>query len=329
MLNDIFYTRYSSITIWDKFTDVEEKFINQVFSLVSEDLCPDIVDGKANDFAKKYWLSIHNSLTRELGLKELSPKRFLAPGNQLIEINMGSVCKTFMLKEFQESNIPDHFMKERLSLIELAFREKDAHLNKMKKFASNSPHLAALVDKSVASIRKDLDKFKIHVEELNERLKTSGYALNYHNGFIQISKDKLIEENIETEFWALTRDQKWKNVDFDMKSALDLRDSGGEDPAFPAAKALESTLKIISNEKGWTTGKERGAGAYINHFMSKKNGQFISNWEGEQLLWLFSNARNPFGHGPGSEEMTKFNPQQIDWAIETCMSWIKSLIKRM
>jgi hypothetical protein len=40
-------------------------------------------------------------------------------------------------------------------------------------------------------------------------------------------------------------------------------------------------------------------------------------------------VRNPLGHGPGNELMPALNPQQTDWAIETSMSWIKSLIRRL
>jgi hypothetical protein len=45
--------------------------------------------------------------------------------------------------------------------------------------------------------------------------------------------------------------------------AFDLRDSQGRDPAFYAARALESTIKIISDDKQLTTGREKGAANYI------------------------------------------------------------------
>lgn len=67
-----------------------------------------------------------------------------------------------------------------------------------------------------------------------------------------------MERQVETPFWSTVSDKTWMNVDTDMKEALDLRDSDGPDPAFYAARALESTVKIISDRKGWTTGKEKG-----------------------------------------------------------------------
>ena len=90
-------------------------------------------------------------------------------------------------------------------------------------------------------------EFQDGVDELNTRFVQARCNLNYHNGFIQCSTDVLSEEEIEKPFWALVADTQWKNVDLDMKEALDQRDSGARDPAFYAARALESTIKIISN----------------------------------------------------------------------------------
>ncbi|MCS0192795.1 hypothetical protein [Vibrio parahaemolyticus] len=44
---------------------------------------------------------------------------------------------------------------------------------------------------------------------------------------------------------------------------------------------------------------------------------------------FFSSVRNPFGHGAGSDDMPSLTKQQTDWAIEACMSWIKTLVRRM
>ena len=57
-------------------------------------------------------------------------------------------------------------------------------------------------------------------------------------------------------------DPKWKHFDYDMKEAIDLRDDGGRDPAFYAAKALESYQ--ISKNEYLTTGREMGAFNFMN-----------------------------------------------------------------
>ncbi len=75
--------------------------------------------------------------------------------------------------------------------------------------------------------------------------------------------------------------------------------------------------------------KQKGAAQYIENLGMNDNGNFISGWERDSLISFFSKVRNPLGHGPGSESMPELSAQQTDWAIETCMSWIKSLIKRM
>lgn len=170
--------------------------------------------------------------------------------------------------------------------------------------------------------------FRACVEELNARFRQASYPLNYHNGYIQISTDDVVQREIETPFWALVSDSIWANVDLDMKEALDLRDSDGRDPAFYAARALESTIKIISDQKGWTHGGEKGAHNYIDNLASKKNG-FISSWESASLKEFFTHVRNPFGHGAGSSQMPSLSHPQTEWAIEFGMSWIKNLIRRL
>ena len=85
----------------------------------------------------------------------------------------------------------------------------------------------------------------------------------------------------------------------------------------------------ISDDKRWTHGGEKGAHNYIENLGAKKNGQFITQWEADALKSYFTFVRNPLGHGPGNEPMPEFTTQQTNWAIETCMSWIKTLIGRL
>ena len=73
---------------------------------------------------------------------------------------------------------------------------------------------------------------------------------------------------------------KVEDVDFEMKDAIDRRDTGVRDPSLYAAKALESTIKIISKEKSWTIGNEGGAHAYIDNLCNKKRGgNLIDEWK--------------------------------------------------
>ena len=153
-------------------------------------------------------------------------------------------------------------------------------------------------------------------------------GLSYHNGFLQITTDALTNTEIEKPFWALLDSPKWKSVDIDMKEALDLRDNKGRDPAWYAARALETALKIMSGDIGCTTGKERSAFNFIDNILSARSGRFISTWEGDILKAFFTHVRNPLGHGPGDSPMPELSDEQTDWAIEFSMSWIRNLIRR-
>ena len=134
---------------------------------------------------------------------------------------------------------------------------------------------------------------------------------------------------VEKPFWDIVADPVWRNVDIDMQNAIDLRDNNGPNPVFHAAKALESTIKIISAQKGANNGKEKGAHNYIDNLRSERAGRFIEQWEADALKSVFTDIRNPHGHGPGPAPMPQLNPQQTDWVIENCMSWIKSLVRRL
>jgi hypothetical protein len=344
MLTDIFADRYISIPMWETFGEVEQRFLVQGFRIVSEQIYPYYIAGKESAHAKARWTAIHDKLSMELGLSELAPKYYVSATSASTK-SMNQVCKDFVCAKFEGSASVDRFMKERISFIELAFREREEELNKTNLDLPMQLVAAKLQDKSneyrsmrfpgnredgIKAYNESLNsRFRAAVAELNERLRQACCNLNYHNGFIQISDDELVEKQIEKEFWSITKDALWKNVDIDMKEAIDLRDSNGRDPSYYAAKALESTIKIISDQKKWTHGGENGAHNYIDNLSSKANGEFINDWETKALKSFFTSVRNPFGHGPGSEKMPKLTPQQTNWAIETCMSWVKNLIKRM
>ncbi len=121
--------------------------------------------------------------------------------------------------------------------------------------------------------------FATQIDELNERFRRAKAPLTYHNGFIQFATDLQIEKHIGKPFWDLVADPLWKNVDIDMKEALDRRDSNDKDPAIFAAKALESAIKIVSDTKGWTRGMENGAAQYVDNLVSKSNGSYLAVWK--------------------------------------------------
>jgi hypothetical protein len=347
MLTDIFAERYANRVIWPAYSEAEKKLLMQCYRMV-EELFPYWVDGKVAKGAEKQWKSIHDLLSMELGLSDLGPLTYLYQLNgQTLTgwSTLDQVCKNFVTASDDGTVTPDRFIKERLSFIELAFRLRGEELRDMNAELPVKTAAAELADafkahrsgvsggttaERIAAYNKSLNlNFGRSVAELNERLRRAGAKLNYHNGFIQIASDELVEAHIEKPFWALVANPLWKNVDIDMKEAVDRRDANGKDPALYAARALESVIKIISDKKGWTHGGEKGAHGYINNLRSSKNGGFINDWEEKALKDFFTFVRNPFGHGAGNAPMPELSPTQTDWALETCMSWSKALIERV
>ncbi|MFZ0932644.1 MAG: hypothetical protein WAN11_28850 [Syntrophobacteraceae bacterium] len=349
MLNDIFAYRYKDTPIWETFGEPERRLLVQAFQIVSAQVCPYFQNKAIVLENKAKWEIIHDKLCRELGLQELSPKHrgyyttlFGEPIPQVETYTMDKVCQNFVCAAYDAAISADRFMKERISFIELAFRGRE---EEMKEINAKFLHNLMLVDAfdnygatlapvfpgsradGLKANNERLNKeFKEAVEELNVRFRRSRCGLHYHNGFIQQSSDELTKNQIEVPFWGLVAGEIWKNVDTDMKEAIDRRDNGDRDPAFYAGRALESTIKIISDKKNWTHGKERGAANFIENLLK---GKLIEQWEMDALKHFFTKVRNPMAHGAGSDEMPKLNPSQTNWSIEFCMSWIKSLIKRV
>ncbi|MCQ0986500.1 AbiJ-NTD4 domain-containing protein [Jiella marina] len=348
MLTDIFAHRYEDVEIWKSINEQTRRLIVQSFRLLSEQVSPYYIDGYPTDETKRFWKNLHDRIAMELGLKHLSPiayshttsvagKPFVSGG--LWE--MHTVCENWMLAACEPNARADVFVKQRLSLIEIGFRLREDELNterrglearidaaRRRPLAGRGIRLPGDIGDGIrALLATNEAAFDDAVNELNIRFRSARAPLHYHNGLIQISEDVLTEQQIEGPFWKLLADSKWQNVDTDMKEAFDRRDTNGRDPAFYAARALESTIKIISAEKGWTHGRERGAHNFIDNLMASKNG-FIEHWEGDALKAFFTKVRNPLGHGPGNEPMPNLSLPATTWAIEYSMSWIKSLINR-
>lgn len=342
MLTDIFATRYSDRPIWAAVGEPERVLLVQGFRLVAEQLMPYWKDGKVDDGSKKRWDSVESRLSMELGRENLSPHSggFYDKNNvfQYLQFTKDAVCKKWMLEEYEAGTNPDRYIKERISLIELAFRDQldivTRENSAYKSFKPVIPHkgfheISKFVAQSMHANNATMNSvYARNCDELNERFRRAKAPLNYHNGFIQIVTDEITQAQIAQPFWKLVASAKWQNVSIDMAEAVDRRDTGGRDPAFYAGKALESVIKIISDEKGRTTGNEKGAANYIDNLVSQSNGRFIDVWEADALKHYFGKLRNPMGHGPGNAPMIALTPQQTDWAIETAMSWCKSLIER-
>ncbi len=353
MLTDAFFRRYQNVPMWTQFGGGEIRLMGQLAQLLTQEVHKRdeaIYKERSKDPAIKALQASHDMVARELGVEQLSPKywtrTYSTPAGQqrdaiayLIERQLSN----FFTANCDFEDDVDLHMKYRVSVVELAFRLRAEHL-KAGRWGAISFYFggdeaayealdASIIGGSPRSKQKRSNQlreaaFADQVEELNTRFRQSDCRLSYHNGFIQISDDQLSQKEVEKPFWALVSDVKWVNVDLHMKEAIDKRDRGERDAAFTALQALESVVKIISDDKGWTTGKEKGAHNYIDNIASKANGNWIADWERDALKAVFSEVRNPFGHGPGNQPMPALKREQTDWAIDSAMTWIKSLVRR-
>jgi hypothetical protein len=141
-------------------------------------------------------------------------------------------------------------------------------------------------------------------------LEANGIPLVLRDGRFEPTDGPIVAETVHDPFWQMVADERWDNVRIDMRQALNLRDSGGPNPALYAARALESAVKIVSLQRGWLTGKERGAAQVIDTLVSRKNGALLAAWEGEMLKRFFADVRNPDAHGAGAAPQPKLDVVQ-------------------
>jgi AbiJ N-terminal domain 4 len=314
MLTDVFHKRYP--TFWrfaERVPSQIQVFLRQGSQIVFQDLGPHIND------IEELCLNAYEKLVREIG-------HGIYNAQTAEEICAGALSEVYDIWNNSHGN-PEEFVQIRFSLLELLLSEAEREI--AETFPPQRSSGFSLFRKNQSSTPMNPEVFRNAVSELNARLREARIPLHYHNGLFQYATDDLTETRVHEPFWSVVKDPKWINVDIDIKEAIDRRDNNGRDVALYALKALESTIKIISDEKGWSHGKERGAANYIDNLISTANGRFIDVWESEQLKALFRDLRNPHGHGPGSAPQPVLSDLQEQWVIDCSMIWIKSLVKRM
>jgi hypothetical protein len=313
MINDVFYTRYRHpIFHGGKVHHTVETLFIQVAHIIFEDLT-------VFDLPEEIFTKTHRRLAREIGLGSIGP------GSRDGDVCGRLLCERYDLWNDRHGNA-DYFIKLRLSLVELLFREMEEYAKPLNPPVTSKLSFFSRTSKYNSLLPEALAKAII---EFNDRCSIASIPLHYHNGYIQFRDDNLTTQQIDEPFWTILRESKWANVDTDIKEAIDRRDNQKRDAVLYAFKALESTIKIISDEKGFTSGREKGASNFIDNLVSQGNGRFIDVWEAELMRLLFTKLRNPHGHGPGSQEMPQLLKEQETMVIENVMSWVKSLIRRL
>jgi hypothetical protein len=149
MLTDIFARRYEQPRMWETFSEEPRRLLAQGCQLLN-DVCPYYVDGKENEHGRDFWTQIHDLLARELGRKELSPqhwgfynKQNLWQGGRHTTVQM---CETWMLEPFDGKISADRFIKERLSLVEIGFRQHENFVAGLNAKLADNITIAELFD---------------------------------------------------------------------------------------------------------------------------------------------------------------------------------------
>jgi hypothetical protein len=293
MITDIFARRYSGMQIRTQYFEEDRRLSNQAAVMIMDPLWLGRSSDNASDPTEKNLKLVHDAMALEVGREYLSDRFFLSKytwnGNEYNNSYTNSyatICKNYLINIPQDMAQGDVWMKERLSLVELAFQKRWKQIQVANRELPNAILRAQSNDKlqelsralkipgyQVDGIREENVRINTAFEELvrdfNERLRLALYKLTFHNGLLQLSEDENINLFVSAPFWDLLKDTKWESVDIQMKEAIDRRDNGDRTAAFHAVSAIESCIKIISDLKGWTRGTEKGAANYIDNLISQ------------------------------------------------------------
>jgi AbiJ N-terminal domain 4 len=245
-----------------------QRVVSQAAQIFASDLVQQL------ELNEDFFASVQQKLVRELGVWPFPE------GRSALDTCGRFLTEPYDWRQNRHGSV-DTFVKARLSMIELLYRSVEKlvekgteNLTETEKFAKLrwAARLVGAVSPEHRNVQEThaqrRETVREAIQELNARFRAADIPLHYHNGLIQLAEDNLSQDRIAEPFWSITSDPKWKNVEDDMKRAVDLADTGGPDAAFYATRALESTIKIISGEKGWTRGNENGAAAFIDNLVS-------------------------------------------------------------
>lgn len=157
MLTDIFAYRYLDHPIWQAYTEVEHRLLNQACGIVNDALPYYDSLGQEIQANKAKWKGLHDLLARELGVDALSKthysyKQMNALGKEFPVTGVWTwnhVCEQFVKPAPPaDHRDPDRFIKERLSFIELALRLRNAEIDQLNARLPQTLEEAAMRDKT-------------------------------------------------------------------------------------------------------------------------------------------------------------------------------------
>lgn len=170
------------------------------------------------------------------------------------------------------------------------------------------------------------------VSELNERFRRAGFGYRYESGKIFRISDELTHQEITSPALQLLTDRRFKGADQEFRAAHDHYKAGEyKDCAVDALNALESTLKVICDEKGWAYAKGARATDLLKILRREQLFPEFADQSFEQLIATLKSGlpavRNETGgHGQGAKPVAV--PEYVaSYALNLAASKIRFLIE--
>lgn len=158
MLNDIFAERYENTIIPAPSLERLNRFMMQASRMITEQLFPlfskDTEQSETSLILKK----VHSSLCMELGLDELTP--VWGPGS-VSPFNVRQQTTNFLRHNDAISFATDKSIKNRLSFIELSFREYEALIRQRNKSLEKQKPKPSGGDKMLAMLQSTTENILI------------------------------------------------------------------------------------------------------------------------------------------------------------------------
>ena len=231
MITDLFFKRYGDqpLLMSQGVPNTFQRFFIQAAQIFFNEVAP------ALDLDQNFFQRAHDALVRELGTGLLGTGPYR------------EICAGFLTERYDlwknAHGIPDTFIKLRLSLVELLFRQAEELVRTSSCIVPRGVTLLPRLPGNVAPHHRDI--FKKALEELNRRFSEASIPLEYHNGFIQFVQDSLTQQQTTAPFWDLLQDPKWTNVDMDIKEAFDVRYVDGASDSSDPPQPEDDSHEII------------------------------------------------------------------------------------
>ncbi|WP_404790420.1 STM4504/CBY_0614 family protein [Altericista sp. CCNU0014] len=201
----------------------------------------------ASSFGAKIWCQVHNLLTRELGLFELSSGFQVDPFEQ---------CKEFLLHKGTS-------VENQLDLIELTFK----FINVVIRQKLEKP-----IDWDEIDFKRKLSQQPDEaISELNYRFREHGIGYQFEGGQIIRVDSKFIHAEVVVPALGLLSNSNFIGPEQEFRSAHEhYRRQEYKDAIVDALNSFESTIKSICDVRGWEYSKTATAQKLIEVIFAKE-----------------------------------------------------------